>query len=365
MRHRNWPIFGTIIIAAFTLNFCVTSAIAAAELSLTKADFGKTRDGQSAELYTLSNTKGLVAKITNFGAIIVELDVPDKAGKTANVIQGFANVKEYETRGGVNGATIGRYANRIANAKFKIDGKEYTVTKNGGANHIHGGRKAFHQVIWKAEEIRSDKSVGVKLTYHSADGEEGFPGNLDTTVTYTLPADANELRVEYAATTDKPTVVNLTNHGYFNLAGANSSRIDNNVLTINADQYAVAIDLIPTGELKPVKGTPLDFTSPAAIGPRLKDVKNQFDNSFVINGGGKKEPVLAARLEEPTSGRVMELWTTQPSVVFYTGNNRAVCLEPELLPDSPNRPEFPTPVLRPGEKYSQTSVYRFSTTENH
>src|SRR6185312_11702535 len=185
-----------------------------------------------------------------------------------------------------NGATIGRYANRIANSKFSIDGTEYHVTRNSGANHIHGGTKAFFKVMWKAEEFRSDKSVGVKMSYRSRDGEEGFPGNLDATVTYSVPADANELRVEYGATTDKPTVVNLTNHGYFNLAGAGSGRIDDHVLMINADKYTPLNNGIPTGEVKPVADTPLDFTKPAAIGPRLKDVNNLFDHNYVVNGGG-------------------------------------------------------------------------------
>ena len=199
------------------------------------------------------------------------------------------------------------------------------------------------------------------MSYHSADGEEGFPGNLDATVIYSVPADSNELRVEYGATTDKPTVVNLTNHGYFNLAGANSGRIDDNVLMMNADKYTPLNNGIPTGEIKPVAGTPLDFTKPTAIGPRLKEVNNLFDHNYVVNGGGGKEPVLAARVEEPKSGRVMEVWTTQPGVQLYTGNGRAVCLEAELYPDSPNRPEFPTAVLRPGDKYSQTTIYRFPT----
>jgi len=335
------------------------AATGAGALSLVKSSFGTTRQGQPADLYTLSNGTGFVARVTNYGAIIVELDVPDRSGKTVNVIQGFASVGDYQSRGGVNGATIGRYANRIANATFKIDGTEYHVTKNSGANHIHGGTNAFFKVMWSAEEIRSDKSVGVKMSYRSPDGEEGFPGNLDATVTYTVPADSNELRVQYGATTDKPTVVNLTNHGYFNLAGANSGRIDDHLLMINADKYTPFVDFIPTGEFKPVASTPLDFTKPTAIGPRLKEVNNLFDHNFVVNGGGGKEPVLAARAEDPKSGRVMEVWTTQPGVQFYTGNGRALCLEAELYPDSPNRPEFPSAVLRPGAKYSQTTIYRF------
>jgi aldose 1-epimerase len=340
----------------------MSPAARAGELSLTKSSFGTTQDGQPVDLFTLSNGNSFVAKVTNYGAIIVALEVPDRAGKTVSVIQGFGGVSDYQgRRGGVNGATIGRYANRIANAKFSIDGTEYHVTRNSGANHIHGGTKAFFKVMWKAEGFRNDKSVGVKMSYRSPDGEEGFPGNLDATVTYSVPADSNELRVEYGATTDKPTVVNLTNHGYFNLAGAGSGRIDDHVLTINADKYTPFNNFIPTGEIKPVAGTPLDFTKPTAIGPRLKDVNNLFDNNYVINGGGGKEPVLAARVEDPKSGRVMEVWTTQPGVQFYTGNGQALCLEAELYPDSPNRPEFPSAVLRPGGKYSQTTIYRFPT----
>jgi aldose 1-epimerase len=345
---------------ATILLWTTIAVTSAAEPALTRSPFGTTREGQPADLYTLANGKGFVAKVTNYGAIIVELDVPDPTGKTADVIQGFSNVADYQgPRGGVNGATIGRYANRIANATFSIDGAEYQVTKNSPPHHIHGGRKGFNKVMWKAQEIRGDKSVGVKLSYRSPDGEEGFPGNLDATVTYTVPADSNELRVEYGATTDKPTVVNLTNHGYFNLAGANSGRIDDNVLTIHADRYTPANNGIPTGELKPVAGTPLDFRTPTAIGPRLKQVNNLFDHNYVVNGGGQKEPVLAARVEEPKSGRVMEVWTTQPGVQFYTGNGNAICLEAELYPDSPNHPDFPSAVVRPGETYTQTTIYRF------
>ena len=357
MPSRNACIRATVI--SFALCILQLPAIAG-ELSLTKSPFGTTKDGHPAALYTLSNGTGFVAKVTNYGAIIVSLEVPDKSGKTANVIQGFASVTDYQgPRGGVNGATIGRYANRIANAKFSIDGTEYHVTKNSGPNIIHGGNKAFFKVMWNAEELRTDKSVGVKMSYRSADGEEGFPGNLDATVTYSVPADSNELRVEYGATTDKPTVVNLTNHGYFNLAGANTGRIDDHVLTINADNYTPLNNGIPTGETKPVAGTPLDFTKPAPIGPRLKEVNNLFDHNYVVNGGGKKDPVLAARVQDPKSGRTMEVWTTQPGVQFYTGNGRALCLEAELFPDSPNHPEFPSAVLRPGQKYSQTTIYRF------
>lgn len=356
-----WERWTSLAVVALACLLWATGAGAGgAELSLVKSDFGKTRDGHAADLYTMTNPKGFVAKVTNYGAVIVALEVPDKSGKVANVVQGFGSVGEYETKGGVNGATIGRYANRIANAKFTLDGKEYNVTRNSPPHHIHGGRKAFFKVMWNAQEIRSDKAVGVKLSYHSADGEEGYPGNLDATVTYTVPADSNELRVEYGGATDKPTVVNLTNHAYFNLAGANSGTIDQEILTINADRYTPANNGIPTGELKPVAGTPLDFTKPAAIGPRLKALKAIFDHNYVINGGGGKEPVLAARVEDPGSGRVMEVLTTQPGVQFYTGNGKAVCLEAELFPDSPNRPEFPSAVLRPGQTYSQTTVYRFS-----
>jgi aldose 1-epimerase len=359
MQIRNHLLCAAVAIFAVSL---AQPVVRGAGLSLTKAPFGNTREGQPAELYTMSNGSGFVAKVTNYGAIIVELDVPDRTGKTVSVIQGFGSVADYQgPRGGVNGATIGRYANRIANAKFSIDGTEYHVTRNSGANHIHGGTKAFFKVMWKAEEVRSDRSVGVRMSYRSPDGEEGFPGNLDATVTYSVPADSNELRVEYGATTDKPTVVNLTNHGYFNLAGAGSGRIDDHVLMINADKYTPLNNFIPTGEVKPVAGTPLDFTKPAPIGPRLKEVNNLFDHNYVINGGGGKEPVLAARVEDPKSGRVMEVWTTQPGVQFYTGNGRALCLEAELFPDSPNHPQFPSAVLRPGQKYSQTTIYRFPT----
>lgn len=334
------------------------SAASAADVSITKAPFGTTKDNQSAELYTLTSPKGLVAKISTYGALLVELDVPDRDGKLANIVQGFSNVTDYEKKGGVNGATIGRYANRIANARFSIDGQTYNVTRNSGPNLIHGGNKGFHKVMWKGQPRHTDKEVSVELTYRSPDGEEGFPGNLDATVTYTVTAD-NELRIDYAAKTDKPTVVNLTNHSYFNLPGANSGPIDEHVLTINADNYTPAINGIPTGEIKPVKGTPLDFTSPAAIGPRLAQLKAIFDHNYVINGGGQGKLVLAARVQEPTSGRAMEVWTTYPGVQFYTGNGRAICLETEYFPDSPNHPEFPSPIIRPGQVWSQTTEFRF------
>jgi aldose 1-epimerase len=301
------------------------------------------------------------AKISTYGALLVELDVPDKTGKPANVVLGYATLGEYERGGAMYGALVGRYANRIAGAKFSIDGTEYNVTKNSGPNIIHGGRKGFNKVMWKAEPLHDDISAGVRLTYRSIDGEEGFPGNLDATVTYTV-TNSNELRIDYGAITDKATVVNLTNHSYFNLAGAaGSGNIAGHILTINADTYTPTVaGGIPTGEIKPVKDTPLDFTQPAVIGEHQTKLKAVFDHNFIIKGGGTDKPALAARVEEPTSGRVMEVWTTLPGVQFYTGDRRGLCLETEFYPDSPNRPNFPSPILRPGQTYKQSTSLKFS-----
>ena len=331
----------------------------AAGLAVEKSDFGTTRDNQPAELYTLSNPSGMIAKVSTYGALLIELDVLDKSGKSANVVLGYPTLAEYERNTAMFGATVGRYANRIAAGKFTIDGQESNVTKNSGDNHIHGGRKGFNRVMWKAQPSQTDKAVSVKLSYRSLDGEEGFPGNLDATVTYTLTAD-NELKIEYGATTDKPTVVNLTNHSYFNMAGAGN--ITGHVLTINADRYTPTVaGGIPTGEIKPVKDSPLDFTKPAPVGEHASQMRGPFDHNYVINGGGQGSLVHAATVVEPTSGRTMELWTTYPGVQFYTGNPRGLCLEAEFYPDSPNHPNFPSPILRPGQMYSQTIALKFAT----
>ena len=356
---RRQPTRATIL-AAFTLIAVLAASPAAAVPSVGRSPYGKTGDGQPVDLYTLTNDRGMVAKVINFGAVLTELHVPDKAGKATNVVLGYKTLAEYEQNRGAYGATVGRYANRIAGARFTIDGQTYEVTRNNGPNHIHGGKKNFFKVLWSAEPVKADDSAGVRLSYRSPDGEEGFPGNLSTTVTYTLTND-NELRIDYHATTDKPTVVNLTNHSYFNLAGEGET--GGHVVQIHADHYTPAVELIPTGEIKSVKGTPLDFTAPAPLGERVARNKAPFDHNFVVNGGGQGKLVPAARVVEPTSGRVMEVLTTKPGVQLYTGNPRGLCLETEFYPDSPNRPEFPSPVLRPGQTYRHTTVYRFPTAD--
>jgi aldose 1-epimerase len=341
-------------------------------------DFGKTPDGTPIDLYVLSNGK-MTAKVMTYGAILTELHVPDRHGKSADVVLGFDNLASYLAGHPHFGATTGRFANRIANGKFTLDGKEYKLAINNGPNSLHGGRKGFDKVVWKAEDASGPGGPAVKLTYVSPDGEEGYPGNLTVTVTYTVtPAD--ELRIDYTAITDKATPVNLTNHSYFNLAGPASGPILAHELKLEADQYTPADDtLIPTGEIKSVKGTPLDFTTPTAIGARFSQLKGDpagYDHNFVLRGEGKT-PALGATVYDPESGRVLEMLTTEPGVQLYTANfldgslkgkggvayksHQAFCLEAQHYPDSVHHASFPTTILRPGETYKQTTIYKFST----
>lgn len=338
--------------------------------------YGQMPDGTPVELYTLVNANGLKAKIINYGAILVSLEVPDRNGKLADVVLGYNSLDDYLKRGGLFGAVVGRYANRIGGAKFTLNGVEYQLAPNNRPNHIHGGKKGFDKVIWRLEDLRGDGSeAAVKLSYVSQDGEEGYPGNLACSVTYTLTKD-NELKINYEAETDKATVVNLTNHSYFNLAGHGAGDVLDHVLTLNADKYTVFNDaLIPTGEIRSVKGTPLDFTTPTRIGARIADMGAGYDQNYVLNGGGGS-PALCARVQEPTSGRVMEVYTTEPGVQLYTGNwlNSSVtgkggkvygkhggfCLETQHYPDSPNKPNFPSVVLNPGQKFASVTVFKFS-----
>ena len=348
------------------------------QAGIEKSVFGKTADGTSVDLYTLTNKNGLRAKIITYGALLTELHVPDRDGKFADVVLGFDDLKSYLGGHPFYGATVGRYANRIANAKFTLDGKEYTLFVNNGKHSLHGGKKGFDKVVWKAEEAKAEDGLAVRLQYTSPDGEEGYPGTLATTVTYTLTND-NALRIDYSATTDKATPVNLTNHSYFNLAGHGAGEILDHEVTILADNYTPADEtLIPTGKIAPVKGTPLDFTTPHKIGARINEIKADpmgYDHNFVLNSGGKSLS-LGARVYEPKTGRVMEMLTTEPGVQLYTGNfldgskgkggavykqHAAVCLEAQHYPDSVNKPEFPSPILRPGKTYQQTTMYRFST----
>jgi aldose 1-epimerase len=341
--------------------------------------FGTTSDGTAVDLYVLTNDHGVKAKVMTYGAILTELEVPDRDGKLGDVVLGFDDLKGYLAGHPYFGATVGRVANRIARGKFTVDGKEYTLATNNGPNALHGGRKGFDKAVWKAVPVESRDGVAVRFTYHSSDGEEGYPGDLTATVTYTL-TDRNELRLDYTATTGKPTPVNLTNHTYFNLAGPAAGDILGHELMLAAERYTPVDDtLIPTGEIKPVRGTPLDFTTPATIGSRIDQLRGEpggYDHNFVLRGGGKSL-ALAARVREPKTGRVMEMDTTEPGVQFYTGNfldgslkgkggvvyrkHQGFCLEAQHFPDSVNHPNFPSMILRPGQTYRQTTVYKFST----
>jgi aldose 1-epimerase len=349
------------------------------EAGIQKMDFGRTSDGTPVDLYVLRNTKGTIAKIMTYGAILTELDVADRNGKLDDVVLGFDNLKDYLAGHPMFGATVGRVANRIAKGKFTLDGKDYKLAVNSSPNSIHGGRKGFDKVIWKAEALTKPDGVAVQLNYRSRDGEEGYPGNLSTTVTYTLTND-NELKITYGATTDKPTPVNLTNHSYFNLSGAKDGDVLGHELMLAADEYTPADNsLIPTGEIKSVRGTPLDFTRPTPIGARIAELKPSlggYDHNYVLRGGGKSL-ILVARVYEPKSGRVMEMFTTEPAVQLYTANfldsnrkakggvayrkHQGFCLEAQHFPDSVNHANFPSIILRPGGTYRQTTVYKFST----
>ncbi len=352
-------------------------AAAAQEATVVATPFGTTPDGQDVTLYTLTNIHGLRAGIIEYGAILVSLEVPDREGKMADVVLGFDDLDSYVRRNPLFGAVVGRYANRIAGARFMLDGAEYRITANAGKNHIHGGGdRRFDKVVWKGTPYQADAEVGVRLTHVSPDGEEGFPGTLHCTVTYAL-TDSDELRLTYAATTDKATVINLTNHSYFNLAGAGEGNILGHELTINAPWYTPAGEgLIPTGEIRSVEGTPLDFTTPQLIGARIDHLVETrgYDHNYVLKGS-YGSAVLAARVYEPGSGRVMEVTTTQPGVQLYTANgmnnlrgkdgkvyNRhdSFCLETQHFPDSPNETHFPSTVLRPGQEFRSITTFGFS-----
>lgn len=349
--------------------------------SISKASFGTLPDGQNADLYTLTNANGMHANITNYGGIITHLSVPDKNGKFDDVVLGFDSLQHYLSGHPFFGALVGRYGNRIANGKFTLDGQTYDLFVNNGPNALHGGKKGFDKVIWDTREIQSDSTVGLEMTYTSADMEEGYPGELKVKVTYTLD-NQNELRIDYVATTSKPTVVNLTNHSYFNLTGLKRDILSHEV-TINADSLvAVNETLIPTGTLIPVAGTPFDFTSPRTVGERIDDATHEqirfgggYDHCWVLRDSenGAFRPI--ATVHEPESGRLMEVFSTEPGVQFYTGNfldgklsgkgatyskRFGLCLETEHYPDSPNQPQFPTTVLKPGETYKTSTSYRFS-----
>lgn len=324
--------------------------------------FGTLPDGGVVTQFTLHNHHGMTVRIIDYGAIITGISVPDDQGVAANVIVGSSSLQDYLGRFAA-AAVQGRYANRIANGRFVLDGVTYQVTKNIGEHHLHGGTKGFARALWQATALPAQEhEVAVELRYLSADGEEGYPGNLSTTVRYTL-TDDNALRLDYTATTDKPTVVNLTNHAYFDLSA--TGNIDDQVLWINADSYTVAdAQLIPTGEIATVRGTALDFTTPTSIGARaaLLDTNESprqiFDHNFVLNGGGNAL-VQAAEVRDPASGRVMQVLTNQPGLQLYTGNPQGFCLETHHFPDSPNHPEFPSTIVRPDMPFASTTIYKF------
>jgi len=348
--------------------------------SMKKEPFGATPQGSPITLYTFSNAHGLEVRAINYGGVIVSLKVPDKNGHLDDIVLGLADLPAYIENKPYLGAIIGRYGNRIAGAQFKLDGATYKLAANNGPNSLHGGIVGFNHLVWDAQPFENEQGVGIVFTHTSPDGDEGFPGNLKAKVTYTLTAQ-DELIFDYEATTDKATPVNLTQHTYFNLAGEGRGDILSHHMMIHADRFTpVDKNLIPLGELRPVKGTPFDFTQPTAIGARINQNEEQlvlgkgYDHNFVINGGGKgMQPV--ARVHDPETGRVLEVFSTEPGVQFYTGNfldgvagknghvykqRFGFCLETQHFPDSPNQAAFPSTILRPGETYKSRTSYKFS-----
>jgi len=355
------------------------------EPSITSEPWGEV-GGQPVDLYTLRNGRGMTVRISDYGGIIQSIDVPDRRGRNANVTLGFDNLDDYVTSSPYFGCITGRYANRIANGRFTLEGTEYQLAQNNGVNHLHGGNVGFDKRVWEATPFTGRGTVGLRLTYVSPAGEEMYPGTLTTEVTYTLTRN-NEIRMEYVATTDAPTIVNLTNHAYFNLAGEGSGTIEDHVLEVDASRYTpVDSTLIPTGELAPVAGTPFDFTRPHAVGERLRDSHEQivigqgYDHNFVLDRPSFDDTsmIRAARMTDPASGRVLEITTTEPGIQFYSGNfldgtltgtsgrvyrqTDGFALETQHFPDSPNQPSFPSTRLDPGETYDTTTIYRFDTT---
>jgi aldose 1-epimerase len=355
------------------------SSVSTAPEHISRKPFGNTKEGTPVYLFTLRNEGGAEARISNYGGLVVSLKVPDKKGKMGDVTLGYDKLSDYIKDTPYFGALIGRYGNRIARGKFSLNGQQYTLATNNYPNALHGGVKGFDKVVWEPTIVASAQGPSLKLTYLSKDGEEGYPGNLSVTAVYTLTHD-NALKLEFTATTDKDTVVNLTHHSYFNLAGKGT--VLNHVVMIPADKSTpVDSTLIPTGELQPVDGTPFDFRKPTAIGARIAQDNEQlkfgkgYDHNWVVN-----KPLgqygLMARVSEPTSGRVLEVFSDEPGLQFYSGNfldgtlkgkggwvyqfRNGFCMEPQHYPDSPNQPKFPPVVLRPGKTYKNTIIYRFS-----
>ncbi|MBA2589482.1 MAG: galactose mutarotase [Alphaproteobacteria bacterium] len=372
-------IMKTAILGAACLIACSSSAFAA---NATRSAFGALSDGSKVEAVTLSNGAGMSARIMTLGATLQSLVVPDKAGHKDDVVLGYDTAQEYLSHPDYFGASVGRYANRIAKGKFAIDGKAYTLVTNDGPNSLHGGPKGFDKRMWKIDSVSNGPEAKVVLSYVSADGEEGFPGEMKVTATYSLN-EQNELKLEYRATTLKPTVLNLTNHSYFNLSGNDARDVMGNMVTLNAARFTpVDATLIPTGERRAVAGTPFDFRTPHRVGDRIRDARDQqirygrgYDHNYIVDGAaGTLRP--AAVVNDPVSGRTMEMQVSAPGIQFYTGNfldgtffgkgqhsyrqGDSICLEPGVFPDSPNHADFPTSRLNPGQAYVNTMVYKFS-----
>lgn len=367
-------------IVRWMLAFFIVLQFNCVPAKITRQPFGVTKENIPVEIYTLRNENGCQARITNYGGIVVSLTMPDRNGKFGDVVLGYDKLDDYLKNNPYFGCLVGRYANRIARGRFTLNGKEYQLAVNNPPNHLHGGLKGFDKVVWQANPLATKDGPALELRYVSKDGEEGYPGTLKVTALYTL-TNKNELRLDFTATTDKDTIVNLSHHSYFNLACEGD--ILKHEVMIAADNFTpIDATLIPTGEIRPVKGTPLDFTSPMPIGARINEPHEQlkfgkgYDHCWVLN-----KPMgmlgLAARVYEPTSGRVMEVITTEPGLQFYTGNfldgshvgkggkvyhfRTGFCMEPQHYPDSPNKPQFPSVVLKPGQTYKNTIIYRFST----
>jgi aldose 1-epimerase len=352
-----------------------TMPAAASNLDVSIEEWGATPEGHEIQFYTLSNKQGMTVQVTNYGATVVSVNTADRNGKIANINLGFDSLDGYQLGHPYFGATVGRYCNRIANGKFSINGTEYTLAQNNGDHHLHGGEKGFNRVVWSARVVRRLGGIGVEFSYESVDGEEGYPGNVSVTATYVL-TNRNELVVDLQAETDQLTHVNLTNHNYWNLSGVGSGTIHDHVLQVEAD-HSLAVDagLIPTGELLEVEGTPLDFRTSRAMGEQIEknDLDpNGYDHCFVLNSKGRRQ-TLAAAVTDPASGRVMKIFTDQPSLQFYTGNflsgseadggneyQTAFCLETQHFPNSPNTDTFPSTLLHPGQRYRHVTVHAFS-----
>jgi aldose 1-epimerase len=369
-----------VLCSSLRISFAYKDKGKAGQMDIKKGAFGKA-DGKDVYLYTLTNANGMQVKITSYGGTVTSIMVPDRQGKMADVVLGFDNLDDYISKSPYFGCIVGRYGNRIANGKFTLNDKEYKLAQNNGPNNLHGGVKSFDKVVWDAEPVKGADSVGLKLTYLSKDGEEGFPGNLNVTVVYTLTND-NELKIENRATTDKTTIVNLTHHSYFNLKGQGNGDILDHVLMLNANKYTPTNKTsIPTGELADVKDTPMDFTRATAVGERIDSDNEQlkfaggYDHNWCINRKGDGLE-LVGTVAENSTGRVLEVYSTAPGVQFYSGNfldgtitgkngkvykkRYGLCLEPQLYPDTPNHPNFPSCVLEPGDTYEHDIVYKFS-----